>query len=162
AKGRLELVGHAPSGAPIFVDYAHTPAALEVAMETLRPYVDGKLVVVFGAGGDRDRGKRPLMGEVAARWSDYVIVTSDNPRTEEPGKIIEEILPGLKGLSPRQYEVIEDRRAAIYRALELAEAGDAVVIVGKGHETYQIVGNQTFPFDDREVAREGLRRLNGG
>ena len=158
--GRFEPVDQGQDFA-VIVDYAHTPDGLENLLATAREVTGRKLITVFGCGGDRDRGKRPLMGEVAARWSDYVIVTSDNPRTEEPGKIIEEILPGLKGLSPRQYEVIEDRRAAIYRALELAEAGDAVVIAGKGHETYQIVGNQTFPFDDREVAREGLRRLNG-
>ncbi|NPV91491.1 MAG: UDP-N-acetylmuramoyl-L-alanyl-D-glutamate--2,6-diaminopimelate ligase [Firmicutes bacterium] len=154
--GRFEAVSEGQEFA-VVVDYAHTPDGMENVLSTARGITRERLITVFGCGGDRDRTKRPLMGEAAARWSDYVIVTSDNPRTENPGRIIDDILPGVSGMPSERYEVIEDRRSAIRRAVGMARPGDIVVIAGKGHETYQIVGTETFPFDDRKVAREALR-----
>lgn len=151
AKGRLELVAYAPSGAPIFVDYAHTPAALEVALETLRPYVDGKLVVAFGAGGDRDRGKRPEMGAAAERLADTVIVTDDNPRSEQPAEIRAAILAA----APSAIE-IGDRADAIRHGISLLSDGDVFLVAGKGHETGQTVGDQVLPFSDHDAIREAL------
>ena len=148
-EGRLERVENF-RGVGVFVDYAHTPDALKVVLEALRPITRGKLVVVFGCGGDRDRGKRPLMGAVASRLADVVVVTSDNPRSEEPMEIIRDILEGVEG----EVEVEPDRREAIRLALKNCEPGDVVLIAGKGHEDYQIIGDQVFPFDDRKVARE--------
>ncbi|MGH3033399.1 MAG: UDP-N-acetylmuramoyl-L-alanyl-D-glutamate--2,6-diaminopimelate ligase [Gaiellaceae bacterium] len=139
----------------VLVDYAHTPEALENVLAEARTLTNGRLVCVFGCGGDRDRAKRPLMGEVAGRLADRVIVTSDNPRSEEPLAIIEEILAGVRG----DAEVEPDRAAAIARAVDEAEEGDVVVIAGKGHEQGQEFRDRTVPFDDREVAREALRRL---
>jgi UDP-N-acetylmuramoyl-L-alanyl-D-glutamate--2,6-diaminopimelate ligase len=150
AKGRLELVGRR-NGAPIFVDYAHKPDALAKAIEALRPYVGGRLVVVFGAGGDRDHGKRPLMGAIAAEKADRVIVTDDNPRSEEPAKIRAAILAAAPGATE-----IGDRREAIGRAIAGLEAGDVLLIAGKGHETGQIVGKQTLPFSDHEAVATAL------
>jgi UDP-N-acetylmuramoyl-L-alanyl-D-glutamate--2,6-diaminopimelate ligase len=150
AKGRLELVGH-KSGAPIFVDYAHKPDALAKALDALRPYVSGKLVVVFGAGGDRDAGKRPLMGAIATAKADRVIVTDDNPRSEDPGAIRAAILGGAPGA-----DEIGDRKEAIRRAVADLEAGDALVIAGKGHETGQIIGQKIVPFSDHEAVRDAL------
>jgi len=144
------------------VDYAHTPDALERALETARKLVapGGRLGVVFGCGGDRDRGKRPLMGEIAARLCDRVWITSDNPRTERPEAIIAEIAAGIPGgLVVDRHETIPDRKAAIRSALAWARAGDVVVIAGKGHETYQIVGTEVLPFDDRAIARVVLREI---
>jgi UDP-N-acetylmuramoyl-L-alanyl-D-glutamate--2,6-diaminopimelate ligase len=152
AKGRLELIGQR-NGAPIFVDYAHKPDALEKALEALRPYVTRKLIVVFGAGGDRDRDKRPLMGQVARELADTVVVTNDNPRSEEPIEIAEAILQG----AGTDVEVDLDRRSAIESAIAAAGPGDVVVIAGKGHEQGQEVAGVVHPFDDREVAREALR-----
>jgi UDP-N-acetylmuramoyl-L-alanyl-D-glutamate--2,6-diaminopimelate ligase len=150
AKGRLELVGRR-AGAPIFVDYAHKPDALAKAIEALRPYVKRRLVVVLGAGGDRDHGKRPLMGAIAAEKADRVIVTDDNPRSEEPAKIRAAILAAAPGALE-----IGDRREAIRRAIgELAD-GDVLLIAGKGHETGQIIGKQTFPFSDHEAVATAL------
>jgi UDP-N-acetylmuramoyl-L-alanyl-D-glutamate--2,6-diaminopimelate ligase len=154
--GRFEPVSEGQEFA-VVVDYAHTPDGMENVLSTARGIAREGLITVFGCGGDRDRGKRPLMGEAAARWSDYVIVTSDNPRTEDPGRIIGDILPGLERMPAERREVVEDRRTAIRRAVGMARPGDVVVIAGKGHETYQIVGTSTLPFDDREVAREALR-----
>jgi UDP-N-acetylmuramyl-tripeptide synthetase/UDP-N-acetylmuramoyl-tripeptide--D-alanyl-D-alanine ligase len=151
AKGRLELVGHAPSGAPIFVDYAHTPAALEVAMETLRPYVEGKLVVVFGAGGDRDRGKRPEMGEAVDRLADVGIVTDDNPRSENPADIRAAILAA----APSAIE-IGDRAEAIRHGITMLGDGDVLLVAGKGHETGQTVGATVLPFSDHDTIRDAL------
>ena len=147
--GRLERV---PCEAPfhVFVDYAHTPDALENVLSTLREICAGKLIVVFGCGGDRDRTKRPLMGEITARLADCVVVTSDNPRSENPADIIKEICAGIT----REVEIEEDRRAAIRKALSLAVSGDVVIIAGKGHERGQIFATHTAPFDDREVVRE--------
>jgi UDP-N-acetylmuramoyl-L-alanyl-D-glutamate--2,6-diaminopimelate ligase len=154
--GRLELVDE---GQPftVIVDYAHKPGALENALVEARSLGEGRLVCVFGCGGDRDRGKRPLMGEIAARLADAVIVTSDNHRTENPLAIIDEILGG----AGREVEVEPDRAFAIRRALELAAPGDVVVIAGKGHELGQELADRTIPFDDRDVAREALRLLAG-
>jgi UDP-N-acetylmuramoyl-L-alanyl-D-glutamate--2,6-diaminopimelate ligase len=168
APGRLEPVEH-PGGVRVVVDYAHTPDALRVAIEALRPFTPGRLVVVFGCGGDRDRGKRPLMGEIAARGADVVMITSDNPRGEPPAEILASIEEGARvgGATPlassdRGYLVVEDRAEAIGRAIELARAGDTVLIAGKGHETVQVVGEARLPFDDREVAREHVRRSARG
>src|SRR2546426_10503963 len=132
-------------------DYAHAPDALERALETLRPLTPGRLIVVFGAGGDRDGGKRAPMGETAARLADVAIVPSDNPRTEDPERILDEVEAGMKGKShPRR----GDRREAIALALELARPGDTILLAGKGHETYQIVGAVKQPFDERAIVRE--------
>src|SRR5713226_1043947 len=137
----------------VLVDYAHTPGALETALESARELARGRLLCVFGAGGDRDRAKRPLMGRVVAELADVSLVTSDNPRSEDPAAIAAEVVDGL------DLEVELDRRRAIERALESARAGDVVVIAGKGHEKGQEIGGRKLPFDDREVAREALRRL---
>jgi UDP-N-acetylmuramoyl-L-alanyl-D-glutamate--2,6-diaminopimelate ligase len=150
AKGRLELVGH-KSGAPIFVDYAHKPDALAKALDALRPYVNHRLVVVFGAGGDRDAGKRPLMGEIAAEKADRVIVTDDNPRSEEPAAIRAAILRSAPGAGE-----IGDRGEAIHRAVADLEAGDVLLIAGKGHETGQIIGARTVPFSDHDAVAAAL------
>lgn len=149
--GRMDHVQS--GGVDVIVDYAHTPDALENLLRTLRETARGRLVVVFGCGGDRDRGKRPEMGAVAARYADFSYVTSDNPRTEDPQAIIDDILPGI-GAAP--HEVRADRRAAIHAAVERARAGDVIAIAGKGHENYQIVGTQVLQFDDLAVAREAL------
>jgi UDP-N-acetylmuramoyl-L-alanyl-D-glutamate--2,6-diaminopimelate ligase len=147
--GRMERLATVP--ATVLRDYAHTPDALERALETLRALTAGRLIVVFGAGGDRDRGKRAPMGEIAARLADLAIVTSDNPRTEDPEGIVQEIEGGMHG---KQHERIVDRRRAIARALELARSGDTVLLAGKGHETYQVVGTTKQPFDERAIVRE--------
>src|SRR5690606_15066901 len=138
---------------------------LRVAIEALRPFTPGRLLVVFGCGGDRDPGKRPLMGEIAARGADVVVITSDNPRSEPPAGILAAIEEGARagggrplGDDERGYLVVEDRAEAIGRAVDLARDGDTVLIAGKGHETVQIVGERRIPFDDREVAREHVRR----
>jgi len=149
--GRLEVTVEDP--VPVILDYAHTPDALARALETIRPLYSGRIIVVFGAGGDRDREKRPLMGAVAARGADIPIVTSDNPRTEDPDAIVEEI---LRGMPKGGYERITDRRSAIERALSIARPGDAILLAGKGHETYQIIGREKRPFDERQVVREIL------
>lgn len=156
APGRLERVG-ARRGAPVFVDYAHKPDALDKVLATLRPLASGRLIVVFGAGGDRDKGKRPLMGEIAARGADIVIVTDDNPRGEEPAAIRAAILAAARGAGRADIHEIADRGAAIRAAVSWLRAGDALVIAGKGHETGQIVGDQTLPFSDREAALAALK-----
>lgn len=140
----------------VIVDYAHTPDGLENVCRTAQEFTQGRLITVFGCGGDRDKGKRPQMGAIAEQLSDHVIVTSDNPRTEEPRQIIQDILEGIEGID---YTANINRREAIECACILAKDGDTVLIAGKGHEDYQIIGKEVFPFDDREVAREALRRL---
>jgi UDP-N-acetylmuramoyl-L-alanyl-D-glutamate--2,6-diaminopimelate ligase len=155
--GRFEAVDE---GQPftVLVDYAHTPEALENVLREARELSGGRLFCVFGCGGDRDRGKRPIMGRVVSDLADLVVVTSDNPRSEEPRAIIDEILTGIAG----DVEVEEDRAAAIAWVLERADEGDVVVIAGKGHEQGQEFRDRTIPFDDREVARDVLRRLGAG
>jgi len=172
APGRLERV-HDPRDVAVLVDYAHTPDALARALEALRPVTPGRLVAVFGCGGDRDRAKRPKMGEAAASAADIAVVTSDNPRTEAPGAIIDAILPGVErtGRSPigvgdlsgasEGWVAIEDRAEAIRRAIVAARPGDTVLIAGKGHEDYQIVGTDKRPFDDREQARRAIAAAGG-
>jgi UDP-N-acetylmuramoyl-L-alanyl-D-glutamate--2,6-diaminopimelate ligase len=150
--GRFEAVDEGQPFA-VIVDYSHKPGALQSVLEAARELTDGRVLVVFGAGGDRDRGKRPLMGKVAVDYADVVVVTSDNPRSEEPLAIIEDILQG----AGTGVEIDPDRRSAIRRTIDLAEPGDVVVIAGKGHEQGQEVGGEMLPFDDREVAREALR-----
>jgi UDP-N-acetylmuramoyl-L-alanyl-D-glutamate--2,6-diaminopimelate ligase len=151
AKGRLELVGQR-NGAPIFVDYAHKPDALAKVLDALRPYAKRKLIVVFGAGGDRDQGKRPLMGEIAAAKADAVIVTDDNPRGENPAAIRAAILAAAPGATE-----IGDRAEAIRHAVAALGPGDALVIAGKGHESGQIVGERTLPFSDHEAVAAALK-----
>ena len=151
AKGRLELVG-TRNGAPIFIDYAHKPDALKKALESLRPYASGKLVVVFGAGGDRDAGKRPLMGRIAAENADRAIVTDDNPRSENPAAIRAAILAAAKGASE-----IGDRAEAIQKAVAGLNTGDVLLIAGKGHETGQIIGDRIVPFSDHEAVAAALQ-----
>jgi UDP-N-acetylmuramoyl-L-alanyl-D-glutamate--2,6-diaminopimelate ligase len=148
--GRLEVVSEAPT---VLRDYAHTPDALGRALSAIRPFVSGRLIVVFGAGGDRDAGKRPQMGAAAEHGADVVIVTSDNPRTEDPEKILDDI---ERGMTPGRHERIENRREAIARALDHARDGDVVLLAGKGHETYQILGTTKVPFDEKEIVRELL------
>jgi len=152
--GRFEAVDEGQPFA-VLVDYAHTPDSLENVLRTARDLTHGRLVCVFGCGGDRDRGKRPQMGRIASELADAAIVTSDNPRSEKPDAIIGEIVAGAVG----EVDVEPDRREAIARAIELAEEGDVVVIAGKGHEQGQQFADRTLPFDDRDVAREALRRL---
>jgi UDP-N-acetylmuramoyl-L-alanyl-D-glutamate--2,6-diaminopimelate ligase len=149
--GRLELIAAEP---PVLRDYAHTPDALVRALAALRPFVSGKLILVFGAGGDRDPGKRPIMGAAAEAGADAVIVTSDNPRTEDPDTIIDDIERGMS----LPHDRITDRRKAIARAINMARAGDTVLLAGKGHETYQVVGTEKHPFDERQIVAELLGR----
>jgi UDP-N-acetylmuramoyl-L-alanyl-D-glutamate--2,6-diaminopimelate ligase len=156
--GRLERVPNARDVLCV-VDYAHTPDALERAIAALRPLARGRLIVVFGCGGDRDPGKRPQMGEIAARDADLAIVTSDNPRSESPEAIIDMIVDGMKRVAGRAHERQADRRAAIRRAVSQARAGDVVLIAGKGHEDYQIIGAVKAHFDDREEAKAAFEAL---
>lgn len=159
--GRLERVPETDLN--IFVDYAHTPDALVQVQKSLRQITTGRLITLFGCGGDRDRGKRPLMGEAVASFSDYCLVTSDNPRSENPEKIVEDILPGIKKiLSSKEvlFEVIIDRKDAIKRAIMLANKEDTILIAGKGHEDYQIISGVKYPFSDVEVCKMLLRGQN--
>jgi UDP-N-acetylmuramoyl-L-alanyl-D-glutamate--2,6-diaminopimelate ligase len=151
APGRMELVGEKPGGGAVYVDYAHTPDALETVLTALRPHAEGALAVVFGCGGDRDKGKRPEMGRIASELADRVIVTDDNPRSEDAQSIRTEILAAAPGASE-----IADRAEAIETAVDGLSAGEVLVIAGKGHERGQIVGAKTLPFDDRAVARNAL------
>jgi UDP-N-acetylmuramoyl-L-alanyl-D-glutamate--2,6-diaminopimelate ligase len=146
--GRLEIISTRPT---VLRDYAHTPDALERSLRTARAFTRGRLIVVFGCGGDRDKGKRPLMGAIAERDADCAIVTSDNPRTEDPDAIIDDIEAGMRSST---HERVTDRLSAIQRAIDLAEEGDIVLLAGKGHETYQIRGTTSYPFDEKEIVRE--------
>jgi len=166
--GRFQIVSGEKDGVTVVVDYAHTDDALRNLLETARPLAGGRLITVFGCGGDRDRTKRPLMGAVAGRLSDLIIVTSDNPRSEDPRKIIEEIqlgiTPDTRRDSGQRLISIVDRQEAIGKAIELARPGDVVLVAGKGHEKYQVIGDKVLSFDDVAVAREALvrRRSNSG
>ena len=151
ASGRLELVGATADGAPVYVDYAHKPDALENVLLAVRPFTTGRVVVVFGCGGDRDRGKRPIMGEIATRLADLVIVTDDNPRSEEPASIRAAILAQAPGAVE-----IADRRQAIREAVAMLHAGDTLIVAGKGHEEGQTVGAVTLPFSDHAEVRAAL------
>jgi UDP-N-acetylmuramoyl-L-alanyl-D-glutamate--2,6-diaminopimelate ligase len=153
-KGRAEVV---PSGGDytILIDYAHTPDALENIIRSMKEVTQGRVVILFGCGGDRDRTKRPKMGAIAAKYADFVIVTSDNPRTEVPSAIIEDIMEGVKG-TKTPYTVIEDRREAIAWAIDNHQPGDVIILAGKGHETYQIVGKTKHHMDEREIVAEHL------
>jgi UDP-N-acetylmuramoyl-L-alanyl-D-glutamate--2,6-diaminopimelate ligase len=148
-RGRLERAVISRDGVPVYIDYAHTPDALEAAIAALRPHVEGRLITVFGPGGDRDQGKRPEMGAVASRMSDVVIVTDDNPRSEDPAMIRSAIMAAASGAKE-----VPGRREAIAEAIRIARAGDIVLVAGKGHETGQIIGDRVLPFDDALVARE--------
>ena len=155
-RGRMQLAARRSHGAPIYVDYSHTPDSLTVALQALRPHVLGRLIVVFGAGGDRDKGKRPLMGQAAAEFADVVIVTDDNPRSEEPSMIRMAVMAGC----PEANEV-GDRAEAILRGVDMLEPGDALLIAGKGHEPGQQVGDVLYPFDDVEQASVAVAALEG-
>jgi UDP-N-acetylmuramoyl-L-alanyl-D-glutamate--2,6-diaminopimelate ligase len=155
--GRVELVTRPEDPFSVLVDYAHTPDGLENVLATAREFTRNRLLVVFGCGGDRDKGKRPQMGEIAARLADGVYLTSDNPRTEDPEAIMADVAAGIPG----DHVAIADRAEAIQRAIDEAKAGDVLVIAGKGHETYQIFADKTLHFDDREVAREALAKRTG-
>jgi len=166
--GRFQVVSGPKDEVTVVVDYAHTDDALRNLLETARPLARGRLVTVFGCGGDRDRTKRPLMGAVAGRLSDLIVITSDNPRGEDPARIIEEVQRGItadtrRESAPRPLAIV-DRREAIAKAIEVAMPGDVVLIAGKGHETYQVIGDRVLPFDDVAVARDALkrRRANSG
>ena len=152
APGRLDLVGTTAAGAPVYVDYAHKPEALENVLKAVRPFTTGKVVVVFGCGGDRDRGKRPIMGEIATRLADIAIVTDDNPRSEEPASIRTAILAAAPGAIE-----IGDRRKAIHEAVGLLHAGDTLIVAGKGHEEGQTIGAETLHFSDHEEVRAALK-----
>ncbi len=166
--GRFEVVSTSADEVTVIVDYAHTDDALRNLLETARPLAKGRLITVFGCGGDRDRTKRPLMGAVAGRLSDLIVITSDNPRGEDPVRIIDEVLRGIthdtRRDSSQRILTMVDRGAAIQKAIDLARPGDLVLIAGKGHEKYQVIGARTLPFDDVAVARESLgrRRSNSG
>ena len=148
--GRMEPVTAPGLGCRIFIDFAHTPEALAKALEALRPMTPGRVIAVFGCGGCRDKGKRPLMGAAAGQYADLTVLTSDNPRTEDPLAIIRDILPGLSG----PHLVIPDRREAIFRALDLARPGDTVILCGKGHETTQEIDGKLLPLDERQIIAE--------
>ena len=141
----------------MIIDYAHTPDGLENVITTAREIAKGHVITVFGCGGDRDRTKRPIMGEISAKLSDYCIVTSDNPRTEDPEKIIADILPGVKKyMAPNRYKVLSDRREAIIAAVGMAQSGDIVLIAGKGHEDYQEINGVKHHFNDYEEALKAI------
>jgi len=170
--GRLERINN-KTGISVYVDYAHTPDALKNVLLSLRPITKNRLICVFGCGGDRDKTKRPLMGEEVARLSDIAVITSDNPRTEDPMEITDQILTGIKRNTTNRYEPTEyrlltdkkgyfvepDRKKAIHLGIKIAEAGDVILIAGKGHETYQLIGKDSFPFDDRQEAMSALLQI---
>jgi len=158
--GRMERIVATPFA--VLRDYAHTPDALERALGALRPLTPGRLLVLFGCGGDRDRAKRPIMGRLAGTLADFSVVTSDNPRSEDPETIIDEIMSGLPPAAP--YVRIADRREAIRTALDTALPGDTLLLAGKGHETYQVIGTEYLPFDERQIVTEllGIRNEDSG
>lgn len=153
--GRMEIVDEKQDFL-VLVDYAHTPDALENVLNSIKEFSQGKIITVFGCGGDRDKGKRPIMGEISSLYSDIVLITSDNPRSEDPNQILSEIEKGIMKTGNLYVESIVDRKAAIYRAIEIANPMDVIIIAGKGHETYQIFKDKTISFDDKEVARKAI------
>lgn len=155
--GRFEPVD---AGQPfsVLVDYSHTPDSLENALLTVKEFAKGRVFCIVGCGGDRDRTKRPIMAQIATKYADWTVLTSDNPRSEEPQAIIDDMLAGLAGVEAERYVSVPDRREAIFQAVQRANREDVILIAGKGHETYQIIGDQVLPFDDREVAREAIAR----
>ena len=158
-KGRCEII---PTGRDFTVicDYAHTPDAIENVLQSVREYTENRLICLFGCGGNRDSAKRPKMAAAAAKYADKLIVTSDNPRNEDPEAIIRDILVGLENTSA-DYDVVTDRREAIYHALKIAQKGDIIVLAGKGHEDYQILaGGEHIHFDEREIVAQGLALLD--
>jgi UDP-N-acetylmuramoyl-L-alanyl-D-glutamate--2,6-diaminopimelate ligase len=155
-RGRMQMAAKRSNGAAVFVDFAHTPDAIATALKALRPHVMGRIIVVFGAGGDRDSSKRPLMGKAAAENADVVIVTDDNPRSEDPGEIRAQVMHGCPGATE-----VGDRAEAILRGVDMLEAGDALLIAGKGHETGQTIGDDVLPFDDAEQASVAVAALEG-
>lgn len=157
-KGRMELAASRANGANVFIDYAHTPDAIETAITSLRPHVFGRIIAIIGAGGDRDQSKRPLMGLAASKNADEVIVTDDNPRSEDPAKIRQMI---IQGVSPGTSHEYGDRAEAILRAVDMLDVGDALLICGKGHETGQVIGEDVLPFDDAEQASISVEALDG-
>lgn len=155
--GRCEIITmNSNLNFDVIIDYSHTPDSLENILNNVREFTKGRLICVFGCGGDRDRTKRPIMGKIGGDLSDYAIITSDNPRTEDPNGILKEIVQGIES---NNYEVIENRRDAIKRAIEIAEKGDIIVVAGKGHETYQILKDKTIDFDERKVVAEIIKEL---
>ena len=154
-KGRVEVVPTPGKDYTVLIDYSHTPDSLENILRTVKGFAKGRTVALFGCGGDRDRTKRPIMGSVAAELADFVVVTSDNPRTEDPEAIIADILPGLEG-SGTPYQVICDRVEAIHWAMDHAQPGDVIALCGKGHETYQEVNHEKHHMDEREIVAEHL------
>lgn len=158
-KGRGEVLAEV-NGFTIVCDYAHSPDGLENILPSLRPFVTNRLITVFGCGGDRDKTKRPLMGEAAARHSDFVIITSDNPRSEDPDAIIEDVVPGVEKIGT-PYHKVADRRAAIYEAIRMAQEGDIIVLAGKGHEDYQVLKEGKIHLDEREVVQDALKEILG-
>ena len=157
--GRFEFV-RAGQDFSVIVDYAHTPDGMENVLRTARAVTPGRIIAVFGCGGDRDRTKRPIMGQMAAKLADIIVLTSDNPRTEDPARILDEVETGvLPVLGSKTYEKLVDRRTAIFHAVRAAAPGDSVIILGKGHETYQILKDGTIHFDDREIAAEAIRSV---
>ena len=156
--GRAEVVP-LTSDYTVIIDYAHTPDGLVNILKTVRGFTKGRLISVFGCGGDRDKTKRPKMGKIAAEMSDIAIVTSDNPRTEEPLAIIDDILEGMKGFEEK-YEVVPDRREAIAHAMKIAKEGDVILLAGKGHETYQILKDKTIDFDEHAIVKEIFAQMN--
>lgn len=157
-KGRIQTIPN-DKEFNVIIDYAHTPDGLENIISTVKGFTKGKVINVFGCGGDRDRKKRPLMAEISGKLADYSIITSDNPRSEIPEKIIEEIETGIINIT-KNYEKITDRKKAIFKAIKIAKKGDSVIIAGKGHENYEIFADKTIHFDDAEVAKEALEELN--
>lgn len=157
-KGRMEKIT-APGGFSVIIDFAHTPDGLSNVLSALRDTTRGRIITLFGCGGDRDRGKRPIMGRIAVENSDWVVLTSDNPRREDPMAIIEDTLEGMKEHADK-YIVVENRKEAIGKALDVAEPGDVVLIAGKGHETVQIIGTKSYPFDERKIIEEYLDEHN--
>ncbi len=142
----------------VLLDYSHSPDALENILKAVRQFAKGRIIAVFGCGGDRDHGKRPIMGEIGGRMADYCVLTSDNPRSEDPFAILQSIEEGIRQTTG-QYTVIENRRAAIRHALEIAQPNDIVILAGKGHETYQEICGKKYPFDEKQIVKELLQEI---